>query len=101
MAIVLLSWYSWFFFLYPYRHPYNTGKDGFVYPDKFEYSNEILKDIFGLNEDELNKLKTIQGKSTHSAWLTFMYTRLKLSIRLLKEDGLIYIYLLMIMSRVI
>ena len=71
--------------------PYNTGNDGFVYPDSFEYSDEVLQDVFGLNENELYKLKSIQGKSTHSAWLTFMYPRLLLSKKLLKENGIIYI----------
>ena len=71
--------------------PYNTGNDGFVYPDSFEYSDEVLQDVFGLNENELNKLKSIQGKSTHSAWLTFMYPRLFLAKRLLNDEGIIFI----------
>ena len=70
--------------------PYNTGNDGFVYPDNFEYSDEVLQDIFGLNESELSKLKSIQGKSTHSAWLTFMYPRISLAKQLLIEDGVIF-----------
>ncbi len=56
--------------------PYNTGSDGFVYPDHFEYSDRALQDMFGLNDTELARLKSIQGKSTHSAWLSFMYPRL-------------------------
>ncbi len=71
--------------------PYNTGNDGFVYPDSFEYSDEVLQDVFGLNENELYKLKSIQGKSTHSAWLSFMYPRLVLAKRLLNKDGIIFI----------
>ncbi len=71
--------------------PYNTGNDGFVYPDKFEYSDEILKNMFGLNDEELGKLKSIQGKATHSAWLTFMYPRLAISKRLLSDEGFILI----------
>ncbi|AYV35234.1 site-specific DNA-methyltransferase [Erysipelothrix rhusiopathiae] len=71
--------------------PYNTGNDGFVYPDSFEYSDEVLQDVFGLNESELSKLKSIQGKSTHSAWLTFMYPRLVLAKKLLSEEGLLYV----------
>lgn len=71
--------------------PYNTGSDGFVYPDKFEYSDNKLKEMFGLNDDELIRLKSIQGKSGHSAWLTFMYPRLQLAKRLLKETGIIFI----------
>lgn len=71
--------------------PYNTGSDGFVYPDKFEYSDAALKDMFGLNDTELQKLKSIQGKATHSAWLTFMYPRLWLAKRLLSESGVIFV----------
>ncbi len=71
--------------------PYNTGSDGFVYPDKFEYSDKNLRDMFGLSDSELERLKSIQGKATHSAWLTFMYPRLLLARRLLKESGAIFI----------
>lgn len=31
--------------------PYNTGKDDFAYPDKFEYSDHQLETMFGLNYD--------------------------------------------------
>lgn len=71
--------------------PYNTGNDGFVYPDSFEYSDEVLQDVFGLNENELAKLKSIQGKSTHSAWLTFMYPRIALAKRLLSIKGVMFV----------
>ena len=71
--------------------PYNTGSDGFVYPDKFEYSDQALTDMFGMNEAELKRLKSIQGNATHSAWLTFMYPRLWLSKRLLSNNGIIFI----------
>lgn len=71
--------------------PYNTGSDGFVYPDKFEYSDNQLKDMFALNDDELKRLKGIQGRATHSAWLTFMYPRLYLAKKLLKDSGVIFV----------
>lgn len=71
--------------------PYNTGSDGFVYPDKFEYSDEQLQAMFNLNENELARLKSIQGKATHSAWLTFMYPRLYLAKKLLKDTGVIFV----------
>ncbi|MDC0825838.1 site-specific DNA-methyltransferase [Lactococcus petauri] len=71
--------------------PYNTGSDGFVYPDKFEYTDEQLKDNFALTDKELERLKSIQGKSTHSAWLTFMYPRLYLAKKLLKDSGVIFV----------
>lgn len=71
--------------------PYNTGSDGFVYPDSFEYSDDKLKDMFGLDDDQVERLKSIQGKSSHSAWLTFMYPRLVLAKRLLTDEGVIFI----------
>ena len=71
--------------------PYNTGSDGFVYPDNFEYSDDQLKDMFALNDDELKRLKSIQGKATHSAWLTFMYPRLYLAKKVLKETGVVFV----------
>ena len=71
--------------------PYNTGQDDFAYPDKFEYSDEQLENMFGLDDDQLARLKSIQGKSSHSAWLTFMYPRLQLAKHLLKQDGVIFI----------
>lgn len=71
--------------------PYNTGTDGFVYPDKFEYTDEKLKEIFNLEENELIRMKSILDKSSHSAWLTFMYPRLWLAKRLLTDEGIIFI----------
>ncbi len=47
--------------------------------------------MFGLNDEELKRLKSIQGKSTHSAWLTFMYPRLYLAKKLLKDTGVIFV----------
>lgn len=47
--------------------------------------------MFGLNDTELARLKSIQGKSTHSAWLSFMYPRLFLARKLLKDTGFIFI----------
>ena len=70
--------------------PYNTGKE-FVYSDKFEFTDEKLKTILGYSGDEITRLKSIQGKSSHSAWLTFMYPRLKIAQRLLKDDGVIFV----------
>ncbi|MDK6376328.1 MAG: site-specific DNA-methyltransferase [Lactobacillus crispatus] len=71
--------------------PYNTGQDDFAYPDNFEYTDDQLEDMFGLDDDQLTRLKSIQGKSSHSAWLTFMYPRLQLAKHLLKRDGVIFI----------
>ncbi|WP_223902455.1 site-specific DNA-methyltransferase [Lactobacillus laiwuensis] len=71
--------------------PYNTGSDGFAYQDSFEYSDDKLKKMFGLNDDEVERLKSIQLKASHSAWLTFMYPRLVLAKRLLSNKGIIFI----------
>lgn len=71
--------------------PYNTGTDGFVYPDTFDYTDDQLKDMFGIDDDEVKRLKSIQGKATHSAWLTFMYPRLYLAKKLLKHTGVVFV----------
>lgn len=70
--------------------PYNTGQE-FVYNDKFEFSDEKLKTALGYGDAEIERLKAIQGKSSHSAWLTFIYPRLKLAQRLLSNDGIIFV----------
>src|SRR5699024_10449757 len=71
--------------------PDNTGQDGLAYPDSFEYTDDQLEDMFGLDDEQLARLKSIQGKSSHSAWLTFMYPRLQLAKHLLKRTGVIFI----------
>jgi len=70
--------------------PYNTGEE-FVYSDRFEFNDEKLKFTLGYSDEEITRLKSIQGKSSHSAWLTFMYPRLRIARRLLKEDGVIFV----------
>lgn len=71
--------------------PYNTGKKDFVYPDTFEFTKEGLAKSAGIEEDEAERILNMAGKSTHSAWLTFMYPRLLLAQSLLKEEGVIFI----------
>jgi adenine-specific DNA-methyltransferase len=71
--------------------PYNTGHKDFIYPDNFEYTDEYLKETLGYGEKEINRLRATQGKGSHSAWLSFMYPRLKLARTLLREDGLMFI----------
>ena len=70
--------------------PYNTGKE-FVYNDKFDFDDQKLKKLLNYNDDEIARLKSINGKSSHSAWLTFMYPRLKLAQKLLTDDGVIFV----------
>lgn len=71
--------------------PYNTGSDGFVYNDDFGFTAKQLVDRIGISEDEAERIIDMQGKSSHSAWLTFMYPRLLLARELLSDDGVIFI----------
>lgn len=71
--------------------PYNTGSDGFVYSDNFRFTDQQLRDTLGLTEIEVERIKNIYGKASHSAWLTFMYPRLKLAKKLLKDTGVIFV----------
>lgn len=73
--------------------PYNTGNDGFVYKDNKKYNENDLAQLIGADLAEAKKILTyIDGESnTHSAWLNFMYPRLYIAKKLLKEDGTIFI----------
>lgn len=71
--------------------PYNTGEDGFTYPDRFEYSDNKLQEMFGLDDEQIIRLKSIQKKSSHSSWLSFMYPRLSIAHKLLNKRGVIFI----------
>lgn len=71
--------------------PYNTGGDGFVYPDNFKFDSATLSNKMGIDEEEAERIIDMRGKSTHSAWLTFMYPRLVLARELLSDDGVIFI----------
>ena len=73
--------------------PYNTGSDGFVYNDKFRFTQEELEKKLSIDEDEAKRILdlTSQGSSTHSAWLMFMSPRLQLARDLLSKDGVIFI----------
>ena len=72
--------------------PYNTGdEEDFVYNDKFDFTAEELAKKIGIEEEEARRVLNLQGKSTHSAWLTFMYPRLELARGLLAKNGVIFI----------
>lgn len=75
--------------------PYNTGKD-FVYSDKFQKTNEELKEEMDLLDEEGRQVVglTKNEKSSaryHSDWLNMMYPRLRLARNLLKDSGVIFI----------
>lgn len=73
--------------------PYNTGSDGFVYQDDRKFTTAELQQLAGINEERAKRMLAFtQSKSnSHSAWLTFMYPRLYIAKRLLKDDGVIFI----------
>lgn len=73
--------------------PYNTGSDGFVYNDKFNFTAEQLQTKLSISEEKANKILdlTKRGSASHSAWLMFMAPRLMLAKDLLTEDGVIFI----------
>lgn len=72
--------------------PYNTGKD-FIYNDKFKKNiyEELLES--GQIDEEGNRMLTNNQSNGrfHSDWLSMMYSRIKLSRNLLKDDGIIFI----------
>jgi len=73
--------------------PYNTGSDGFVYQDDRKFTVEELSKLAAIDAKEAKRiLEFTQSKSnSHSAWLTFMYPRLFIAHKLLKDDGVIFI----------
>lgn len=74
-----------------HRSALNTGSDGFVYNDDFGFTPKQLVDKIGLSEDEAQRVLDLQGKSSHSAWLTFMYPRPQLAKELLSDNGAMFI----------
>ncbi len=73
--------------------PYNTGSDGFVYKDNFNFTSEYLQEKLDLDEKQAEHLLafTKRQSASHSAWLMFMYPRLQLARDLLARDGVIFI----------
>lgn len=72
--------------------PYNTGSDGFVYQDDHKFTPQQLVEL-GMDLEEAERVLEFTAKksNSHSAWLTFMYPRLKVAHDLLKDDGVIFI----------
>ena len=73
--------------------PYNTGSDGFVYNDKFNFTVEELVEKLSIDEEQAQRILDLKnrGSASHSAWLMFMYPRLQLAKDLLDKDGVIFI----------
>lgn len=73
--------------------PYNTGSDGFVYNDKFNFSAEELARRLDVGLERATRIlqMTRRGSASHAAWLTFMLPRLTFARDLLAKDGVIFI----------
>lgn len=78
--------------------PYNTGKDSFIYPDRFkgnlhDYQKNVGdKDEDGyLIQDSIFRKNSKENGHYHSNWLNMMMPRLYLAKSLLREDGVIFI----------
>ncbi|GAB3036482.1 site-specific DNA-methyltransferase [Parafrigoribacterium mesophilum] len=73
--------------------PYNTGNDGFVYPDDYsEGAGEHLVRSGQVNDagERLRSNPDSNGRF-HSDWLDMIYPRLKLAKSLLTQDGYIVV----------
>lgn len=73
--------------------PYNTGSDGFVYNDKFNFTAEELAKRLDVTPERAERIlsMTRRGSASHAAWLTFMLPRLSFARDLLTDDGVIFI----------
>lgn len=73
--------------------PYNTGSDGFVYNDSYNFTAGELSEKLSISEEQAKRILdlTKRGSASHSAWLMFMYPRLLLARDLLTDDGTIFI----------
>ena len=72
--------------------PYNTDKDEFVYPDKFDKEEAEVLGMANLSESDYARLDfSFKSKKSHNGWLAFMYPRLLLARDLLSKDGVIFI----------
>lgn len=73
--------------------PYNTGSDGFVYNDSFNFAAEEISTKLSIDIEQAQRIMdlTKRGSASHSAWLMFMYPRLLLARDLLTDDGAIFI----------
>lgn len=73
--------------------PYNTGSDGFVYNDKFNFTPQALAERLDIDAERAGRIlsMTKRGSASHAAWLTFMLPRLTFARDLLTKNGVIFI----------
>lgn len=73
--------------------PYNTGSDGFVYNDRFNFTTDEQAKRLDVSRERAERIlsMTRRGSASHAAWLTFMLPRLSFARNLLTDDGVIFI----------
>ena len=72
--------------------PYNTDKEEFVYPDRFDKEEAEVLGLANLSEYDFARMDfSFRSKKNHNGWLSFMYPRLLLARDLLRKDGVIFI----------
>lgn len=73
--------------------PYNTGSDGFVYNDRFNFTADELAKRLDVSRERAERILSMirRGSASHAAWLTFMLPRLSFARNLLTDDGVIFI----------
>lgn len=73
--------------------PYNTGSDGFVYNDRFNFTADELAKRLDVSRERAERIlsMTRRGSASHAAWLTFMLPRLSFARNLLTDNGVIFI----------
>jgi adenine-specific DNA-methyltransferase len=72
--------------------PYNTDKDEFVYPDKFDKEEAEVLGLANVSESDFARMDfSFKTKKSHNGWLAFMYPRLLLARDLLSKSGVIFI----------
>src|SRR5574344_2251160 len=54
--------------------PYNTEKDEFVYPDRFDKEEAEVLGLANLSESDFARMDfSFKSKQSHNGWLAFMY----------------------------
>ena len=73
--------------------PYNTGND-FIYNDSFSIDKDEYEKEIEYKDEEGNinfKKNEVSNPRYHSDWCSMIYSRLKLAMNLLSDDGVIFI----------
>lgn len=72
--------------------PYNTTREEFVYPDKFDKEEAEVLGLTNLSDSDFARMDfSFKTKKSHNGWLAFMYSRLLLARDLLSIEGAIFI----------